>query len=140
LTNRQIKDIVPKAWAAAKKADATRKAATTFTTLLRPEVAEQVKKFEADTPLGRMATVDELVRPRWRAIVTSAGVRHDDALTRVQLFLRLLERCNVARRSLPRRGASQEWLNKATQKMLRSIRRFCQVASVSRVLTSPLHL
>jgi Enoyl-(Acyl carrier protein) reductase len=30
---------------------------------LRPEVAEQVKKFEADTPLGRMATVDELVGP-----------------------------------------------------------------------------
>ena len=30
---------------------------------LRPEVAEQVKQFEADTPLGRMATVDELVGP-----------------------------------------------------------------------------
>ena len=30
---------------------------------LRPEVAEQVKKFEADTPLGRMATVDELIGP-----------------------------------------------------------------------------
>ena len=30
---------------------------------LRPEVAEQVKKFETDTPLGRMATVDELVGP-----------------------------------------------------------------------------
>jgi NAD(P)-dependent dehydrogenase (short-subunit alcohol dehydrogenase family) len=30
---------------------------------LRSEVAEQVKKFEADTPLGRMATVDELVGP-----------------------------------------------------------------------------
>jgi NAD(P)-dependent dehydrogenase (short-subunit alcohol dehydrogenase family) len=30
---------------------------------LRPEVAEQVKDFEADTPLGRMATVDELVGP-----------------------------------------------------------------------------
>ncbi|HEX3983553.1 MAG TPA: SDR family oxidoreductase [Acidisoma sp.] len=30
---------------------------------VRPEVAEQVKKFEADTPLGRMATVDELVGP-----------------------------------------------------------------------------
>jgi NAD(P)-dependent dehydrogenase (short-subunit alcohol dehydrogenase family) len=29
----------------------------------RPEVAEQVKQFEADTPLGRMATVDELVGP-----------------------------------------------------------------------------
>jgi len=29
----------------------------------RPEVAEQVKKFEADTPLGRIATVDELVGP-----------------------------------------------------------------------------
>jgi hypothetical protein len=30
---------------------------------LRPEVAEQVAQFEADTPLGRMATVDELVGP-----------------------------------------------------------------------------
>jgi NAD(P)-dependent dehydrogenase (short-subunit alcohol dehydrogenase family) len=29
----------------------------------RPEVAEQVKQFEADTPLGRMATVDELAGP-----------------------------------------------------------------------------
>ncbi len=30
---------------------------------LRAEVAEQVKQFEADTPLGRMATVDEMVGP-----------------------------------------------------------------------------
>jgi len=30
---------------------------------LRPEVAEQVHQFEADTPLGRMAGVDELVGP-----------------------------------------------------------------------------
>lgn len=30
---------------------------------LRPEVAEQRKVFERDTPLGRMATVDELVGP-----------------------------------------------------------------------------
>jgi NAD(P)-dependent dehydrogenase (short-subunit alcohol dehydrogenase family) len=30
---------------------------------IRPEVAEQVKQFEADTPMGRMATVDELVGP-----------------------------------------------------------------------------
>jgi NAD(P)-dependent dehydrogenase (short-subunit alcohol dehydrogenase family) len=29
----------------------------------RPEVAEQVRQFEADTPLGRMATVDELIGP-----------------------------------------------------------------------------
>jgi len=29
----------------------------------RPEVAEQVETFEADTPLGRMATVDEIVGP-----------------------------------------------------------------------------
>ena len=29
----------------------------------RPEVANQRKQFEADTPLGRMATVDELVGP-----------------------------------------------------------------------------
>ncbi len=29
----------------------------------RPEVADQVKQFEAETPLGRMATVDELVGP-----------------------------------------------------------------------------
>lgn len=30
---------------------------------LRPEVAEQVKVFERDTPLGRMANVDEMVGP-----------------------------------------------------------------------------
>ncbi|MEU0843105.1 SDR family oxidoreductase [Streptomyces sp. NPDC005962] len=30
---------------------------------LRPEVAERVAQFEADTPLGRMATVDEMVGP-----------------------------------------------------------------------------
>jgi len=29
----------------------------------RPEVADQVRQFEADTPLGRMANVDELVGP-----------------------------------------------------------------------------
>src|SRR4029079_7419942 len=29
----------------------------------RPEVAEQVKRFEADTPLGRMASPTELVGP-----------------------------------------------------------------------------
>ena len=29
----------------------------------RPEVAEQVQVFEAETPLGRMATVDEIVGP-----------------------------------------------------------------------------
>jgi NAD(P)-dependent dehydrogenase (short-subunit alcohol dehydrogenase family) len=29
----------------------------------RPEVAEQVKEFERDTPLGRMASVDEMVGP-----------------------------------------------------------------------------
>lgn len=29
----------------------------------RPEVAEQLKKFAADTPLGRIATVDEMVGP-----------------------------------------------------------------------------
>lgn len=30
---------------------------------LRPEVAEQRKSFESETPLGRMATVDEMVGP-----------------------------------------------------------------------------
>jgi NAD(P)-dependent dehydrogenase (short-subunit alcohol dehydrogenase family) len=30
---------------------------------LRPEVAEQVKQFEADTPMGRMADVEEMVGP-----------------------------------------------------------------------------
>lgn len=30
---------------------------------LRPEVAEQRKIFERDTPMGRMATVDEMVGP-----------------------------------------------------------------------------
>ena len=29
----------------------------------RPEVAEQVQTFEAETPLGRMATVEEIVGP-----------------------------------------------------------------------------
>ncbi|HZA73536.1 MAG TPA: SDR family oxidoreductase [Propionibacteriaceae bacterium] len=29
----------------------------------RPEVADQVRQFEGDTPLGRMASVDELVGP-----------------------------------------------------------------------------
>ena len=30
---------------------------------LRPEVAEQVKLFEADTPMGRMAALEEMVGP-----------------------------------------------------------------------------
>ncbi|UDL94561.1 SDR family oxidoreductase [Lichenihabitans sp. PAMC28606] len=30
---------------------------------LRPEVAEQVKRFESETPMGRMAAVDEMVGP-----------------------------------------------------------------------------
>lgn len=30
---------------------------------LRPEVAEQARQFEAETPLGRMATVDEIMGP-----------------------------------------------------------------------------
>jgi NAD(P)-dependent dehydrogenase (short-subunit alcohol dehydrogenase family) len=30
---------------------------------LRPEMAWQTKKLEADTPMGRMANVDELVGP-----------------------------------------------------------------------------
>jgi NAD(P)-dependent dehydrogenase (short-subunit alcohol dehydrogenase family) len=30
---------------------------------LRPEVADQVKRFEAETPMGRMAVVDEMVGP-----------------------------------------------------------------------------
>ena len=29
----------------------------------RPEVAEQVKRFESETPMGRMARVDEMVGP-----------------------------------------------------------------------------
>jgi NAD(P)-dependent dehydrogenase (short-subunit alcohol dehydrogenase family) len=29
----------------------------------RPEVAEQVRQFEGDTPLGRMATPEEMVGP-----------------------------------------------------------------------------
>jgi NAD(P)-dependent dehydrogenase (short-subunit alcohol dehydrogenase family) len=37
---------------------------------IRAEVAEQVKQFEADTPMGRMATVDELVGP---AVFLSSG-------------------------------------------------------------------
>jgi NAD(P)-dependent dehydrogenase (short-subunit alcohol dehydrogenase family) len=30
---------------------------------LRPEVAEKVKRFESETPMGRMASVDEMVGP-----------------------------------------------------------------------------
>jgi NAD(P)-dependent dehydrogenase (short-subunit alcohol dehydrogenase family) len=30
---------------------------------LRPELADQVKQFKTDTPMGRMASVDELVGP-----------------------------------------------------------------------------
>ena len=30
---------------------------------LRPDVAEQVRQFEGDTPMGRMASVDEMVGP-----------------------------------------------------------------------------
>ncbi|HEY5845843.1 MAG TPA: SDR family oxidoreductase, partial [Microlunatus sp.] len=30
---------------------------------LRPEVAEQVRRFESETPAGRMAGVEELVGP-----------------------------------------------------------------------------
>ena len=30
---------------------------------IRHEVADQIKVFEAETPIGRMATVDELVGP-----------------------------------------------------------------------------
>jgi NAD(P)-dependent dehydrogenase (short-subunit alcohol dehydrogenase family) len=37
----------------------------------RPEVAEQRKQFEADTPMGRMASVDELVGPA--VFLTSAA-------------------------------------------------------------------
>jgi NAD(P)-dependent dehydrogenase (short-subunit alcohol dehydrogenase family) len=40
---------------------------------MRPEVAEQVKQFEADTPLGRMATVNELVGPAVFLLSTAAS-------------------------------------------------------------------
>ena len=30
---------------------------------LRPEIADARKEFERDTPMGRMATVDEMVGP-----------------------------------------------------------------------------
>jgi NAD(P)-dependent dehydrogenase (short-subunit alcohol dehydrogenase family) len=39
----------------------------------RPEVAEQVKQFEADTPLGRLATVNELVGPAVFLLSTAAS-------------------------------------------------------------------
>jgi hypothetical protein len=40
---------------------------------LRPELADQVKQFKADTPMGRMASVDELVGP---AVFYLARQRH----------------------------------------------------------------
>jgi NAD(P)-dependent dehydrogenase (short-subunit alcohol dehydrogenase family) len=39
----------------------------------RPEVAEQVRQFESETPLGRMATVDELVGPAVFLLSDAAG-------------------------------------------------------------------
>jgi NAD(P)-dependent dehydrogenase (short-subunit alcohol dehydrogenase family) len=39
----------------------------------RPEVAEQVTRFEADTPLGRMATVEEIVGPAVFLLSDAAG-------------------------------------------------------------------
>lgn len=39
----------------------------------RPEVAEQVRRFEAETPMGRMATVDELVGPAIFLLSDAAG-------------------------------------------------------------------
>jgi NAD(P)-dependent dehydrogenase (short-subunit alcohol dehydrogenase family) len=39
----------------------------------RPEVADQRKQFEADTPMGRMATVDELVGPAVFLLSTAAS-------------------------------------------------------------------
>lgn len=39
----------------------------------RPEVAERVRTFEADTPLGRMATVDEIVGPVVFLLSDAAG-------------------------------------------------------------------
>ncbi len=39
----------------------------------RPEVAEQVRTFEAETPLGRMATVDEIVGPTVFLLSDAAG-------------------------------------------------------------------
>lgn len=39
----------------------------------RPEVAERVRTFEADTPLGRMATVEEIVGPVVFLLSDAAG-------------------------------------------------------------------
>ena len=40
---------------------------------LRAEVADQVQQFEADTPMGRMATVDEMVGPAVFLLSDAAG-------------------------------------------------------------------
>jgi NAD(P)-dependent dehydrogenase (short-subunit alcohol dehydrogenase family) len=39
----------------------------------RPEVADQVRQFEADTPLGRMATVEEIAGPAIFLLSEAAG-------------------------------------------------------------------
>ena len=39
----------------------------------RPEVAEQVKRFEADTPMGRMAAPEEMVGPTVFLLLSDAA-------------------------------------------------------------------
>jgi NAD(P)-dependent dehydrogenase (short-subunit alcohol dehydrogenase family) len=50
-------------WAARIRVNAISPGYTATPMNTRPEVAEQVKTFEAETPLGRMATVEEIVGP-----------------------------------------------------------------------------
>ena len=44
----------------------------------RPEVAEQVKRFEADTPLGRKAAPTEMVGPGRLPALRGRELRHRD--------------------------------------------------------------
>ena len=57
----------------------------------RPEVAEQVKRFEADTPLGRMAAPAEMVGPAVFLLSEAASFCHrhrPDRRRRLRLLVR----------------------------------------------------
>jgi hypothetical protein len=58
---------------------------------LRPEMARQTKQFEAETPMGRMATVDEFGRAG-HLFVEPSGIllhgRRPDCRRRLPLLVR----------------------------------------------------